>query len=98
MPHAAAIAPVLYLPIEHVQRELDGKLLLAIEAVRRGYTVVVGEHERLNRRIARLPAGAYLYKDCASWQAAKLFPRLQQAGHEVLALDDTKRAWWLTSP
>ena len=88
MPHAAAIAPVLYLPIEHVQRELDGKLLLAIEAVRRGYTVVVGEHERLNRRIALLPAGAYLYKDCASWQAAKLFPRLQQAGHKVLALDE----------
>lgn len=80
--------PVLYFPIEHIQRELDGKLLLALEAVRRGYQVVVGEHERLNRRLKQLPRGAYLYKDAASWQAAKLFPKLQAAGHKTLALDE----------
>lgn len=80
--------PVLILPIELIQRELDGKLLLALEAVQRGYQVIIGEHERLNRRLKRLPLGAYLYKDAASWQAAKLFPRLKAEGHRVLALDE----------
>lgn len=79
---------ILYLPIEHVQRELDGKLLLALEAVSRGYTVVLGEHERLNKRADKLPPGVYLYKDCASWQAAKVFPRLKQRGHKITALDE----------
>lgn len=79
---------ILYLPIEHVQRELDGKLLLALEAVSRGYTVVLGEHERLNKRATRLPPGVYLYKDCASWQAAKIFPGLKQRNHKITALDE----------
>src|SRR5690606_22908900 len=79
---------ILYLPIEHVQREIDGKLLLALEAVSRGYSVVLGEHERLNKRATSLPPGVYLYKDCASWQAAKVFPGLKQRGHKVTSLDE----------
>ena len=50
----------LLIPIENQVRELDPKLLLACIAARRGYTVIIGSHRKIDLRISSLPQGLYL--------------------------------------
>lgn len=79
---------ILYLPVEHVQRELDGKLLVAIEAASRGYAVIIGRHTLFSELKQQMLPGVFLYKDMASWQAEKDFPVLKNRGFRVFALDE----------
>ncbi|OGG50609.1 hypothetical protein A2704_05065 [Candidatus Kaiserbacteria bacterium RIFCSPHIGHO2_01_FULL_54_36b] len=63
------ISRILYLPIETIARELDANLLIAHEALKRGYIIVLGEKREVQRYARELGGGVYIYKH---WEA--LFP------------------------
>jgi surface carbohydrate biosynthesis protein len=49
----------LYLPVEVKNRELYSKVLLAKYAAEKGFNVILGRKNDLNRIISRMPAGVY---------------------------------------
>jgi surface carbohydrate biosynthesis protein len=77
----------LYIPIEIVLRELDSKLLLALEALRAGFEVVLGQKWLLQDNFDRLPPGVVMFKTLHGGDA----PMAEAAaahGHRVVALDE----------
>ena len=76
----------LYLPIESKVRELDAKLLLAIEAAYRGYVVVIGS-KKIMTYLEKLPAGAFFYKD-TSTPMASVFRKIKNSGHKIIVHDE----------
>ena len=55
-------ASIVYLPVEIRSREFDSKALLAAMLAKRGYSVLLGEQWTLYTNLARMPAGAVLFK------------------------------------
>lgn len=53
---------ILYLPVETVVRDLDGNILLAHEAVKRNYAVVIGEISEVKKYAEYRGNGVYLFK------------------------------------
>jgi surface carbohydrate biosynthesis protein len=77
----------LYIPIEIVLRELDSKLLLAHEALRAGFEVILGQKWLLQDNLDRLPPGVVMFKTLHGGDA----PMAEAAaahGHRVVALDE----------
>lgn len=79
---------VLFLPIEIVERELDAKLLLALEAVERGYEVYIGDYLQMPKFALRFKGGFYLYKAMVDNKAKSLFEPLYKGGVNIGALDE----------
>lgn len=76
----------LYLPIEVKPRELDAKLLIAAEACRQGYSVILGT-KALNSLLHQGPKGIYFYKD-ASAPLAERFKYINSLGHKIAIHDE----------
>ena len=76
----------LYLPIETKVRELDAKLLLALEAIQNDYVVIIGTDLFL-QKIEKLPAGIILHKDALNIRE-NYFKIAQEIGHKVVVLDE----------
>ena len=53
---------LLYIPLEIYDRELDGALLLAIEAIKRNWEVILGSQEEIINNIENNLPGVYLLK------------------------------------
>jgi surface carbohydrate biosynthesis protein len=75
-----------YIPVESKVRELDSKLLVSLEAVARGYVVVLGS-KRILSALDRLPCGVLIYKD-ASAAMEDRFRIAKDAGHKVVVHDE----------
>lgn len=84
---------ILYLPIEIIERELDSKLLLAAEALSRGYRVYIGHYRRIEAAAFSQKGGFYLYKAMTDYNGEKLFAPLQDAGVITMALDEEGLVW-----
>lgn len=50
---------ILYIPIELENRELHSKILLASHALKKGFKVILGKKNQLNRFIKHMPPGVY---------------------------------------
>lgn len=74
----------LYIPVEVKVRELQAKILLALEAVERGYRVVLGEAHALRNRLHQSPAGIVLEKGVAP-SAVESFAGFKSLGHRVIS-------------
>ena len=57
-----AMTPMLYFLIESAGRELDARLLMAIDAARRGIDVVIGQQWHLIENLGDMPRGVVLFK------------------------------------
>lgn len=77
----------LLLPVETRAREFDGKLLLALHAAERGWTVVLGERHALHNALPRFPRSVYFSKGFRSGNR-RLFPVIAGYGHRIVALDE----------
>jgi surface carbohydrate biosynthesis protein len=77
----------LLLPVETVVRELDGKLLLALVARERGWTVYVGEESIFRERPTEVPPGVFLAKSARQGNA-RAFRRLSATGSAIAVLDE----------
>ena len=76
----------LYLPIEVKARELDAKLLVAAEACRQGFSVIIGT-KALNHLLKSGPRGIYFYKDVSAPMADKL-KEINGFGHKIVVHDE----------
>jgi surface carbohydrate biosynthesis protein len=77
----------LYLPVEGLARELDGKLLLALIARERGWNAVIGYKHAIRDRRATLPPGFFLGHN-ARLKKPSMFRRMTKLGHRVAVLDE----------
>jgi surface carbohydrate biosynthesis protein len=80
-------ARTLLLPVETASRELDGKILLALAARERGWTVYLGDQLVVRDQFATLPRGIYLAKSARIKNAA-IFRRMHAVGDAVAVLDE----------
>lgn len=76
----------LFLPIETISRELDGKLLLATAAAREGFKVIIGRKDPVLRKAIEIGSGIFFYKDHAG--SGWMFNRLKKNGVQSVALDE----------
>lgn len=79
--------PVVYISAELKARDLDSRLLVATEAIKRGLIVVFGQQWVISRNFLSMPAGAVLFKTVNEIQAEQMFDA-SQAGHIVAASDE----------
>lgn len=77
---------ILYLPVEISTRELDSKLLIAIEAALKGFTVVIGSVQVL-KLASILKGGVVFYKD-ASAPMEGVFARFKSHDVKVVVHDE----------
>lgn len=78
----------IYLPIETTARELDGKLLLAAEAVSRGYAAIIGSKGSTLNVAERVRQGIWLDKGHADYDIEARFKRLSDANIHCTAIDE----------
>lgn len=76
---------IFYLPIETKARELLGKVLLAAKAVERGWIVIIGEMEEVQKTLFRHPPGAYVEISIPENKAERL-NTYQASGHRTVNL------------
>lgn len=77
----------LIVPLEVVERELNGKLLICSEAVKRGWGCIVGTNKEILESLNSLPAGAVLVKSVQAHELSYL-KRLSKQGHKIICLDE----------
>lgn len=77
----------LYLPLEIVVREHDGKVTLAQEAARAGWTVLIGPKLHLYAMQEQLPQGVFLIKSATPHELGQIRD-LKLSGHKVFSLDE----------
>ncbi|MDD3818305.1 MAG: hypothetical protein PHG41_00470 [Actinomycetota bacterium] len=78
---------ILYLPIETIVRELNARLLLAHQALSRGYSVIIGEKHNVLKAAEILKSGVYFYKS----HGASNFPKEKKsdkAEFKFVSLDE----------
>ena len=77
----------LYLPLEIVIREIDGKALLAFEAATRGWKVVICTKRYFFNNINRIPKGNVIVKSAVPNELSQL-KKIRKAGHKIFLLDE----------
>ena len=82
-----ALPRSLLLPVETTNREFDGKLLLALKALERGYEPIIGSRTAMHAILPSLPKSIYLAKGARSG-SARVFSLLEALGHVIVALDE----------
>jgi surface carbohydrate biosynthesis protein len=83
----SGLTPTLYLPIEETNRELDSKLLIALELLGDGITVIVGRNPLFVANFASMPPGAVLFKGMNA-VPAHVMEHAVSHGHAPLATDE----------
>ena len=79
--------PVIYISLELKVRDLDPRLLVAAEAIKRGLHVVMGQQWALSKNIFNVPPGLFLFKTVNEIQATQMIDA-RDAGHAVTASDE----------
>ena len=87
MPKADAQPRTMLIPVETLNREFDGKLLLALLAAERGWRAIIGGRTIMNENMPLLPKSVYMAKAMRS-TARKLFAELEGLGHRIVAFDE----------
>jgi surface carbohydrate biosynthesis protein len=85
----SALTPTLYLPIEQTNREFDSKLLIALELLNDGVTVIIGRNPLFVANFTSVPPGAILFK---GMNAIPAFVMKQTTAHGHLALATDEEA------
>ena len=75
--------------VEIKQRELDSRLLIALEGLRKDFNVIIGEKNSLLRslRLGLLPKGVILDK-CAQPVSLKIIKKLKNRGYIYTSIDE----------
>lgn len=75
------------IPVETLNRELDGKLLLALYALARGWRPIIGGRTIINSQLPDLPQSVMLGKGVRVGNKL-VFWMAEQLGHIIVALDE----------
>lgn len=82
----------LYIPVETAARELDGKLLLALHAVQRDCTVVLGNRSLMSNLMHRFEPGIFLTHNF-NRRRLRILKIIKQLGHRIVAMDEEGLVW-----
>lgn len=85
-PLAHAPRKTLIFPMEIIERELNGNLLLAHEAMARGWQVIFGTKRTILDSAAHLPPGIVFLKSIMSCDLENM-RTFKRAGHKLVCLD-----------
>jgi surface carbohydrate biosynthesis protein len=77
----------LIVPVETLNREFDGKLLLALIAAEKGWRAILGGQTPLHHALPLLPRSLYFAKSARS-QNSKLFQIMREMGFGIVAQDE----------
>ncbi len=77
----------LLIPVETLEREFDGKLLLALLAAERGWKPIVGGRTAMHRHLTSLPRSVYVAKGIRSGSRL-IFSLLEKMGHAIVGFDE----------
>ena len=77
----------LLLPVVTLNREFDGKLLLALHAAERGWRTNIGKRSTLHDNLQRFPRSINLSKDLRAGNRS-MFRILAGFGHTIIGLDE----------
>jgi surface carbohydrate biosynthesis protein len=75
---------IIYLPIETIARELDARMLIAHQALARGYSVITGQKDNVYKAGNIIGEGIYFYKS----HGAANFPRNKTVDFKFITLDE----------
>ncbi len=84
--------PTIILPTETVAREWEAKLLLAAFLARAGAQAIVGSHARINNRLYRLAAEAYVSQTIVR-PKRRIFRIIRALGMKLAAWDEEGLVW-----
>lgn len=87
MPQATISTRFLYLPMEIASRELDSRLLIAYFAARAGMEVVMGPKWMLQKNVAAMPKGFWIFKTLTPNDSRRM-ARVAKHGHKIAAIDE----------
>lgn len=87
MPRPEIDRPALHVPVETMNREFDGKLLLSLIAAEKGFDVYLGGRNAIHENMPALEPGIYLAKGARS-RSKRIFELLDAFGHSIVALDE----------
>jgi len=79
--------PLLILPIEERNRELDSRVLIALNAIAAGFDVIVGQQWEIFARLSELPTSIVLFKGNNGAQAEHMVTA-KRAGHFVCSIEE----------
>lgn len=80
---------ILYLPLEVMRREYYGKLLIAVEAVSKGFTVILGHKSEVNLfAMKQTTPGIYFYKSALNVTKDRYAQKLKENGFAIVAQDE----------
>lgn len=82
-----ALPDTLLLPVETLNREFDGKLLLGLFAVERGWKPIIGGRTTMHAELLSLPRSVYFAKGARSG-SQEIFAQLAGLGHRIVAADE----------
>jgi surface carbohydrate biosynthesis protein len=77
----------IVIPVETLNREFDGKLLLALCAHERGFKPIIGGRTALHRRANELPRSIYVSKGIRIGNRT-ILSLLHDLGHQIVALEE----------
>ena len=77
----------IIIPVEIFVREFQSRLLLALECLKRGYNVILGEQEAVKGNICNFSKGIYFDKSLAK-NKLLFFRRLKELGHKLVSNDE----------
>lgn len=76
----------IYIPLEIIDREIDGALLLAFEAIARGWKVIIGAQRKITENIEANETGFYFLKSITPGQI-NLQKRIINSGSLIFSQD-----------
>ena len=77
----------LYLPMEVFVREYDSRLLIALMAIERGMTVIMGQKWLMERNIKSMPRGLWIFKTMTRRDSGAM-KKVKEAGHQLASIDE----------
>ncbi len=82
----------LYVPVETVARELDGKLLLSLFAIEQGLDVIIGNRALMSNQIHRFEPGIFLTHNFDA-KRTRILKIIKDLGHIIVAWDEEGLVW-----
>ena len=78
---------ILIINIETKAREFNSRMMVAYQALTRGYKVVIGAQNEMNGFLKYLPKGIFFDKSIARNKLQKLL-KIKNLGHKIVSLDE----------
>ena len=77
----------LIIPIEILVREFESRLLIALQAINNGFSVIFGEQENIRANMQNLPDGIYFDKSVAK-NKYEYYKKLISLGNKIVGIDE----------